>query len=228
IIGRPGLKAIQAVPSTVHGMLKFPTEEGIVTIRSSLLVPAECTSIDTSSPLPIEKKTRPANLTVTLHPNFPDQEAVVGGPLSDKGPEGVFLGYVITPEEIKPCPDKTTERGPADRTRDDPDASLLYKPCITGSGTKLLTDGKTGFIAGLCGKKTSKIFAGTSYHGKEVTAVIEKEGPTWMTKLVNLKEGILPGDEKEAQKLRLKARQALIELGFGENHKAHVHKNPLL
>nr|GFC29453.1 reverse transcriptase domain-containing protein [Tanacetum cinerariifolium] len=37
IIRRPRLKAIQAVPSTVHGMLKFPTEEGIVTIRSSLL-----------------------------------------------------------------------------------------------------------------------------------------------------------------------------------------------
>nr|GFA98577.1 reverse transcriptase domain-containing protein [Tanacetum cinerariifolium] len=32
IIGRPRLKAIQAVPSTVHGMLKFPTEGGIVTI----------------------------------------------------------------------------------------------------------------------------------------------------------------------------------------------------
>nr|GFB94224.1 reverse transcriptase domain-containing protein [Tanacetum cinerariifolium] len=26
IIGRPGLKAIQAVPSTVHGMHKFPTK----------------------------------------------------------------------------------------------------------------------------------------------------------------------------------------------------------
>nr|GFB34987.1 reverse transcriptase domain-containing protein [Tanacetum cinerariifolium] len=48
IIGRPGLKAIQAVQSTVHGMLKFPTEEGIVTIRSSLLIPAECASVDTS------------------------------------------------------------------------------------------------------------------------------------------------------------------------------------
>nr|GFB99807.1 reverse transcriptase domain-containing protein [Tanacetum cinerariifolium] len=43
---------------------------------------------------------------------------------------------------------------------------------------------------------------------KEVTPVIEEEGPTWMMKLVNyLKEGILPGDEKEARKLRLKARQ---------------------
>nr|GEZ51875.1 reverse transcriptase domain-containing protein [Tanacetum cinerariifolium] len=47
-----------------------------------------------------------------------------------------------------------------------------------------------------------------SITGKEVTTVIEEEGPTWMTELVNyLKEGILPGDEKEARKLRLKARQ---------------------
>nr|GEY97813.1 reverse transcriptase domain-containing protein [Tanacetum cinerariifolium] len=43
---------------------------------------------------------------------------------------------------------------------------------------------------------------------KEVTAVIEEEGPTWMMELVNyLKEGILLGDEKEARKLRIKARQ---------------------
>nr|GEY94136.1 reverse transcriptase domain-containing protein [Tanacetum cinerariifolium] len=85
IIERPGLKAIQAVPSTVHEMLKFPTEEGIVTIRSSLLIPAKCASVDTSSVTPREKRTRPANLTVTLHPNFPDQEVVVGGSLSDRG-----------------------------------------------------------------------------------------------------------------------------------------------
>nr|GEZ56892.1 reverse transcriptase domain-containing protein [Tanacetum cinerariifolium] len=85
IIGRPGLKAIQAVPSTVHGMLKFPTEEGIVTIRSSLLISAECASVNTSSVTPGEKKAHPANLTVPLHPNFLDQEVVVGGSLSDKG-----------------------------------------------------------------------------------------------------------------------------------------------
>nr|GEZ75526.1 reverse transcriptase domain-containing protein [Tanacetum cinerariifolium] len=50
-----------------------------------------------------------------------------------------------------------------------------------------------------------------SITGKEVITVIEEEGPTWMTELVNyLKEGILPGDEKEARKLRLKARQPLF------------------
>nr|GFB09065.1 reverse transcriptase domain-containing protein [Tanacetum cinerariifolium] len=252
--------------------------------------------------------------------------------------EGVFLGYVITPDGIKPCPDKTTAvlqlpspqtikevqslngklaslNSLDDRTGDSLDASLLYKPCVTGSGTKLLTDGKTGFItetqeeqwtlftdgsscvdgsgAGLIltnpdgveftyalrfqfaasnneaeyeapiaglwiatqmevkniqanvdsklvanqvlgtqvpwskNKKAdalSKIASTSFAHlskqvlvevletksitGKEVTAVIKEEGPTWMTELLNyLKEGTLPEDEKEARKIRLKARQ---------------------
>nr|GEW96208.1 reverse transcriptase domain-containing protein [Tanacetum cinerariifolium] len=43
---------------------------------------------------------------------------------------------------------------------------------------------------------------------KEVAAVIEEDGPTWMTQIVDyLKEGVLPGDNKEARKLRLKAHQ---------------------
>nr|GEV46702.1 reverse transcriptase domain-containing protein [Tanacetum cinerariifolium] len=43
---------------------------------------------------------------------------------------------------------------------------------------------------------------------KEVTTMIKEDGPTWMTLIVDyLKEGTLPGDKKEARKLRLKARQ---------------------
>nr|GEY92581.1 reverse transcriptase domain-containing protein [Tanacetum cinerariifolium] len=84
IIGRPGLKAIQAVPSTVHGMLKFPVDGGIATIRSTILIPTECASVTTSSVTP-EERTRPANFTVAFHPDFPDQEVVIGGSLSDKG-----------------------------------------------------------------------------------------------------------------------------------------------
>nr|GEV12019.1 reverse transcriptase domain-containing protein [Tanacetum cinerariifolium] len=75
IIGRPGLRAIQAVPSTVHGMLKFPVEGGIVTIRSTILIPTECASVITSSVVPSEERTRPANFKVALHPDFLDQEA---------------------------------------------------------------------------------------------------------------------------------------------------------
>nr|GEV20843.1 reverse transcriptase domain-containing protein [Tanacetum cinerariifolium] len=85
IIGRPGLKAIQAVPSTVHEMLKFSVEEGIATIRSTILIPIECASVTTSSVIPKEEMTCPANFTVALHPDFPDQEVVIGGSLSDKG-----------------------------------------------------------------------------------------------------------------------------------------------
>nr|GEV08698.1 reverse transcriptase domain-containing protein [Tanacetum cinerariifolium] len=85
IIGRPRLKAIQAVPSKVHGMLKFPVEGGIVTICSTILIPTECTSVITSSVIPREERTRPANFKVALHPDFPDQEVVIGGTLSDKG-----------------------------------------------------------------------------------------------------------------------------------------------
>nr|GEW51167.1 reverse transcriptase domain-containing protein [Tanacetum cinerariifolium]GEY35564.1 reverse transcriptase domain-containing protein [Tanacetum cinerariifolium] len=84
IIERPGLKAIQAVPSTVHRMLKFPVEGGIATIRSTILIPTECASVTTSSVIPREERTRPANFTVALHPDFPDQEVVIGGSLSDK------------------------------------------------------------------------------------------------------------------------------------------------
>nr|GEW28698.1 reverse transcriptase domain-containing protein [Tanacetum cinerariifolium] len=85
IIGRPGLKAIQALPSTVHGMLKFLVEGGIVTICSTILIPTECASVITSSVVPSEERTRPANFKVALHPDFPDQEVAIGGTLSDKG-----------------------------------------------------------------------------------------------------------------------------------------------
>nr|GEY33030.1 hypothetical protein [Tanacetum cinerariifolium] len=90
IIGRPGLKAIQAVPSTVHRMLKFPVEGGIATIRNTILIPTECASVTTSSVTPGEKRTRPANFTVALHPDFHDQEVVIEGSLSDKGRTELF------------------------------------------------------------------------------------------------------------------------------------------
>ncbi|GKE34019.1 hypothetical protein Tco_1453341, partial [Tanacetum coccineum] len=45
IIGRPGVRRIQAVPSTAHGMLKFPVTGRIVTLRSSRIIPLECTMV---------------------------------------------------------------------------------------------------------------------------------------------------------------------------------------
>ncbi|GJZ33333.1 reverse transcriptase domain-containing protein [Tanacetum coccineum] len=41
IIGRPRVR-IQAVPSTAHGMLKFPVTGGTVTLQSSMIILLEC------------------------------------------------------------------------------------------------------------------------------------------------------------------------------------------
>nr|GEW42197.1 hypothetical protein [Tanacetum cinerariifolium] len=42
IIGRPGVRKIRAIPSTAHGMIKFPVAGGIVTLQSSRIIPLEC------------------------------------------------------------------------------------------------------------------------------------------------------------------------------------------
>ncbi|GJY18814.1 reverse transcriptase domain-containing protein [Tanacetum coccineum] len=55
IIGRPGIREIQAVPSTAHGMLKFPVNGGVVTICSTILTPNECATIMETSKDSIKK-----------------------------------------------------------------------------------------------------------------------------------------------------------------------------
>nr|GEW30927.1 reverse transcriptase domain-containing protein [Tanacetum cinerariifolium] len=68
----------------VKSMSPYNVEGGIATIRNTILIPTECASVTTSSVTP-EEMTRPANFTVALHPDFPDQEVINGGSLSDKG-----------------------------------------------------------------------------------------------------------------------------------------------
>ncbi|GKE32378.1 hypothetical protein Tco_1451700 [Tanacetum coccineum] len=66
-------REIQAVPSTTHGMLKLPVDGGIVTIRSTILIPTECATVTTSSKEILkEAEVRHENLKVALHLNFPD------------------------------------------------------------------------------------------------------------------------------------------------------------
>ncbi|GKB21770.1 reverse transcriptase domain-containing protein [Tanacetum coccineum] len=85
IIGRPRIREFQAVPSTAHVMLKFLVDGGIVTIRSTILIPAKCATVTTSSKeTPKEDEVRQENFKVALHLNFPDQEVTIGGSLSAK------------------------------------------------------------------------------------------------------------------------------------------------
>ncbi|GKG12462.1 hypothetical protein Tco_0346699 [Tanacetum coccineum] len=67
-------------------MLKFPADGGIVTIGSTILIPAECATVITSpKEIPKEAGARHENLKVAIHPNFPDQEVAIGGTLSLEG-----------------------------------------------------------------------------------------------------------------------------------------------
>ncbi|GKD03494.1 hypothetical protein Tco_1178468 [Tanacetum coccineum] len=82
IIRRPGIRDFQAVPSIAYRMLKFPIDRGIVTIRSTILIPAECVMVTTSSKEILkEAEVRHENFKISLHPNFPDQEVAIGGTL---------------------------------------------------------------------------------------------------------------------------------------------------
>ncbi|GJW95086.1 hypothetical protein Tco_0174758 [Tanacetum coccineum] len=45
IIERPGVRKIQAVSSTAHGMIKFPVTGGVLTLRSSKIIPIECLAV---------------------------------------------------------------------------------------------------------------------------------------------------------------------------------------
>nr|GEU74385.1 hypothetical protein [Tanacetum cinerariifolium] len=80
IIGRPGIREIQAVPSTAHGIVNFPINDEIVTICSTIMTPTECTTI-AAAPKDHAKKAEAhhENFKVVIHPDFLDQEITIGG-----------------------------------------------------------------------------------------------------------------------------------------------------
>ncbi|GKA74927.1 hypothetical protein Tco_0781305 [Tanacetum coccineum] len=55
IIGRLGVRKIQAVPSIAHEMLKFPVSGGILTLRSRRIIPLKCTMVS-------EPEARPSDI----------------------------------------------------------------------------------------------------------------------------------------------------------------------
>ncbi|GKD10119.1 hypothetical protein Tco_1189804, partial [Tanacetum coccineum] len=86
IIGRPGLRKIQAVPSTAHEMLKFPVKGVIVTIRSKTIIPAECRMVTKAHDVcPPKEPAVTDGVKVAIHREYPDQTVMIGGSLSEKG-----------------------------------------------------------------------------------------------------------------------------------------------
>ncbi|GJT33746.1 reverse transcriptase domain-containing protein [Tanacetum coccineum] len=60
IIGRPRVRKLQAVPLTVHGMLKIPVDGGIITLKSS-------------------------RIKVAINPEYPEQSIMIGSTLTEEG-----------------------------------------------------------------------------------------------------------------------------------------------
>ncbi|GKA11494.1 reverse transcriptase domain-containing protein [Tanacetum coccineum] len=86
IIGRPGIRKIRAIPSMVHGMLKFPVEGGTITLRSSRIIPMECAMISGPSTRPPEAgKILEEKIRVAIHLEYPEQTIAIGSTLTEKG-----------------------------------------------------------------------------------------------------------------------------------------------
>ncbi|GKB22371.1 reverse transcriptase domain-containing protein, partial [Tanacetum coccineum] len=86
IIGRPGIKKIQVVPSTAHGMLKFLVERWVLTIRSSKIVTIECASI--AGPIeqpPAINQAAKERIKVAINPEYLDQTIMIGSTLTKEG-----------------------------------------------------------------------------------------------------------------------------------------------
>ncbi|GKC74662.1 reverse transcriptase domain-containing protein [Tanacetum coccineum] len=85
IIGRPGLRKIQAVPSTAHGMIKFPVIGGILTLEGSKIIPVECAMVSGPEEQPIlVNKVKEERVKVAINPEHPEQTVMIGSDLTEK------------------------------------------------------------------------------------------------------------------------------------------------
>lgn len=66
---------MRAVPSTAHGMLKFPVEGGVVTLYNTTIPPRECIAVTTEAEtIPEQRTEKMPNLKVAIHPDYPEQQ----------------------------------------------------------------------------------------------------------------------------------------------------------
>ncbi|GJV91212.1 reverse transcriptase domain-containing protein [Tanacetum coccineum] len=85
IIGRLGVRRIRAVPSTAHKMLKLPMIGGMVTLRSSRIIPLECTMVSGPGvPQPIINQVTEEKIQVAIHQEYPEQTVAIGSTLTQK------------------------------------------------------------------------------------------------------------------------------------------------
>ncbi|GJR62163.1 hypothetical protein Tco_1504325 [Tanacetum coccineum] len=100
IIGRPGLRKMKAVPSTTHGMIKFPVMGGTLMLRSSKIIPIECAMISEpeDQPPPVNK-VKEERIKVAVNPEHPEQTVMIGSDLTEKTRSGQIAQKIKGYEE---------------------------------------------------------------------------------------------------------------------------------
>nr|GEV58438.1 reverse transcriptase domain-containing protein [Tanacetum cinerariifolium] len=86
VIRRPGIRRIRAIPSTALRMLKFPAMGGTVTLRSSKIIPLECTMV--SGPRvsqPVIDHVKEEKIQIAISPKYPKQTIMIGSTLTEEG-----------------------------------------------------------------------------------------------------------------------------------------------
>nr|GEV14767.1 reverse transcriptase domain-containing protein [Tanacetum cinerariifolium] len=86
VVIRPGVRKLQAVSSTAHRMLKIPVERGIITLKSSMLVPLECVMVSGPEKYPSATKLIvEERVNVAINPKYLEQTIMIGSTLTEEG-----------------------------------------------------------------------------------------------------------------------------------------------
>ncbi|GKB03779.1 reverse transcriptase domain-containing protein [Tanacetum coccineum] len=86
IIGRPGVRKLQAVLSMAHGMPKILVEGGVITLKSSRLVLLECALV--SGPEETPQAPKPMveeRVKVAINPEYLEQTVMISSTLTEEG-----------------------------------------------------------------------------------------------------------------------------------------------
>nr|GEV42645.1 reverse transcriptase domain-containing protein [Tanacetum cinerariifolium] len=84
--GRPGLKTLRAIPSTIHSMMKFSTPKGVATLVTRTIIIAECRRLEKKQMIEesFEGEIEVATTEeVLVNPSFSDQRVIIGRGLSE-------------------------------------------------------------------------------------------------------------------------------------------------
>nr|GEU83617.1 reverse transcriptase domain-containing protein [Tanacetum cinerariifolium] len=199
ILGRPGLKKLRALPSTIHGMMKFPAPYTLVEL---------------------------AAYNITYEPRSTIKDQILAD-FINKIPSAKVSGAGL----VLISPTRTEYTYAIRLNFDSTNNQAEYKALLAGlriakkmgnpkHTPKPEPEGRHTKQAGLRGfqspyhRSVSRNIDVPSMDDEEINTVVEEEGETWMTPIINcIERGIWLEDQNEARALRMKIGQYVMEEG---------------